>query len=331
MPPTGRRPAEEFAILESWINAGTPEYEGNDCDDPNPPGGDPGELPCEPSHTFTAHAPGSDSGFSVPVQNDLYMCYTFKSPFAASTQITAYAPVIDDERVLHHWIMYKTATAQADAGAGPCNMPWDAQFIAGWAPGGEVAIMPDDVGLETAGPDEWLILQVHYNNVAGHADAVDASGVAMCTTDTPRPNLAGVLWLGSVLISIPPGSTDYPVSGTCSSSETSGWGAPFNIMSTSPHMHELGRGFKTTIQRAGGATEVLTDVPNFSFADQKDYPNDPPVVIQPGDSLQSTCYFDNPGGSTVYFGEGTSDEMCFNFVVGYPIDRIPDRMCGILF
>ncbi len=327
MPPTGRLPDDRLATLTSWIEAGMPPHEGADCAEPEMPDGDPGELPCEPTHEFTAHAPAG-GGFSVPVTDDAYMCFTYKSPFPAGAQITAYAPIVDDERVLHHWILYKTPTPQTDGGVGPCQMPFDAQFVAGWAPGGDVAIMPDDVGLETAGPDEWLILQVHYNNVAGHTDAVDGSGVKMCITNTPRPNLAGVLWLGSVLIAIPPGASDHPVTGRC---DTSTWSEPFNVMSTSPHMHQLGRGFRTVINRAAGGTEILTDVPQFSFADQKDYPNDPPVVIQPGDELVSTCFFDNPGGSTVYFGEGTSDEMCFNFTVGYPIDRVPERMCGILF
>lgn len=329
MPPEGELPPEAMSTLEGWIAAGMPR--GNeDCDEPDTGGGgeDVDDLPCTPSHTFTAHASGSDAGFSVPTVDDLYMCYTFKSPFSASTQITAYAPIVDDERVLHHWIMYKTATPQTDGGAGPCSMPWDAQFLAGWAPGGDNAVLPDHVGLETAGPDEWLILQVHYNNVAGHADSVDKSGVAFCTTETPRPNLAGVLWLGSVLIQIPPGAQDHPVSGSCT---TNDWSSPFHVMSTSPHMHQLGRAFTTQIQRAGGGTEYLTNEPNFSFENQKDYPNDPEVVINPGDSLSSTCLFDNPTGQTVYFGEGTSDEMCFNFVTGYPIDQIPDRMCGILF
>ncbi len=330
MPPEGELSPQKMGVLEGWIDAGMPRYDSNDCEDPGDGGGgqDVDDLPCTPSHTFVGHAQGSDDAFHVPVVDDLYMCYTFKSPFAAGTQVTAYAPIVDDERVLHHWIMYKTGTAQPDGGAGPCNMPWDAQFVAGWAPGGDNAVLPDHVGLETAGPDEYLILQVHYNNVAGYQDAMDQSGVAFCTTEQPRPNLAGVLWLGSVLISVPPGSTDYPVDGTCN---TGDWTEPFHVMSTSPHMHQLGRGFRTEIVRAGGGVETLTDEPNFSFENQKDYPNDPEVLINPGDTLNSTCLFDNPSGQTVYFGEGTADEMCFNFVTGYPIDKIPERMCGILF
>jgi len=329
MPPDGPLSADAMGALEGWIDGGMPRYEGSDCGVlPDDDGGeDVHDLPCTPSHTFVGHAAGSDAPFQVPQQDDLYMCYTFASPFGAQTQVTAYAPVIDDERVVHHWIMYKTATPQPDGGAGPCDMPYDAQFVAGWAPGGENAVLPDDVGLETAGPGESFILQVHYNNTAGYLDALDSSGVAFCTTETPRPNLAGVLWLGSVLIHIPGGATNFPVHGTC---DTSSWSQPFHVMSSSPHMHELGTHFKTSIDRYGGGSESLIDSP-FSFKDQTDTPYDPPVVIQPGDRLRSTCTFSNPSGQDVFFGEGTSDEMCFNFVTGYPIDMIDERQCGLIF
>jgi hypothetical protein len=76
---------------------------------------------------------------------------------------------------------------------------------------------------------------------------------------------------------------------------------------------------------------VVTDVPVFDFESQRMYLNDQEVVVQPGDSLETTCWYDNPGGQNVGFGEGTSDEMCFNFVLAYPIDSLPDRNCGIVF
>jgi hypothetical protein len=260
------------------------------------------------------------------------MCFTYKSPFAAGAQGIANGPVIDDDRVVHHWILYSTSTPQVDGGAGPCNMPLDATFVTGWAPGGDASVMPPEVGMELAGPDQWLILQVHYNNVAGYTDALDQSGVAICTAETPRPNVAGILWLGSAYIGIPPGATGYDVTGVCSASETSNWTSPVHVMASSPHMHERGRNFRTTIHRGGpnGPVDILIDKP-FDFNSQDAYPNDPPIVINPGDELVSTCTYDNPGSSTVYFGEGTSDEMCFNFAMVYPITAIPNRFCGILF
>ena len=59
--------------------------------------------------------------------------------------------------------------------------------------------------------------------------------------------------------------------------------------------------------------------------------SEPEIVVQPGDKLHSTCVFDNPGSQSVGFGEGTGDEMCFNFVLAYPIDQLGNRNCGIVF
>ena len=46
-------------------------------------------------------------------------------------------------------------------------------------------------------------------------------------------------------------------------------------------------------------------------------------------SLTTTCTYDNPDGGPVGFGEDTEDEMCFNFVLTYPIDIVPAdyRVC----
>lgn len=328
MPPTGTLDDAALAVLDAWIADGAPPSD-EDCggDDGDTSDGDPGALPCEPTDIFVAHSDG-DNPFLVPDVDDVYMCFTYKSPWAAGTQAIAGGPVVDDERVLHHWILYRTSTPQTDGGFGPCAMPADSTFVTGWAPGGENFVMPEGIGLELAGPDEWLILQVHYNNTAGYTDAFDGSGVAICTAPTPRPITAGVLWLGSVLVGIEPGAVRQEITGNC---YTDNWPEELHIMASSPHMHQRGVGFRTEIYRGGsGPAETLVDVPQFSFADQRDYPHDPPVVIRRGDVLSTTCIYDNPGNEWVLFGESTDDEMCFNFATAYPIDALPDRRCGLL-
>jgi hypothetical protein len=329
MPPTGLLPPAERDVVQQWLAAGAPRNDGEVCDAPG--GDDPPEvLPCEPSHEFRARGPGAaDEPFEVPVVDDLYMCFTFRSPFGAQTQGTAWAPIVDDERVLHHWILYRTQTEQVDGGVGPCSMPSDATFLAGWAPGGGNLVMPDGVGLELAGPDEWLILQMHYNNTAGWQDAADRSGVALCTTDTPRAQTAGIVWLGTFDIDIPAGATGHQEVGNCPSAATSLLPGPLHVISSAPHMHELGRAFKTEILRGGSnaAAETLIDVPHFSFDNQQAYVHEPEVLVQPGDALRTTCTFDNPTNAAVGFGEGTGDEMCFNFALVYPVPPSEARVC----
>jgi hypothetical protein len=214
-----------------------------------------------------------------------------------------------------------------------CQMPSDATFVAGWAPGGGNFVLPDDVGLELGGAGNWYILQMHYHNTAHYADALDASGVAFCTTDTPRTFDAGIYTLGTVKIDIPPYANGYQASGTCHSWATSFLPEPVSIIASFPHMHELGRSIRTEIFRGAdnGPMETLINVDPWVFDNQTFYAFDPPVVFNPGDSVRTTCTYDNPTNAEVKFGEATEDEMCFDFVMLYPISLFQgQRQCGLL-
>jgi Copper type II ascorbate-dependent monooxygenase, C-terminal domain/Copper type II ascorbate-dependent monooxygenase, N-terminal domain len=340
MPPAGsEHDHTNDHVLREWLEAGAPAAdEGEQCGDapidPEEPVG-PDALPCTPTQVFTAFGDTADEPFHVPSQgaDDLYQCFTFHSPVAEGEQAIAWAPIIDDERVVHHWILYRTNTPQPDGGSGICNMPGDAKFVAGWAPGGQNFMMPDDVGLEIGGPDVYYILQLHYHNTANHADSFDRSGVAFCTVDEPRPQLAGMITLGTVFLDIPPGAEDHEESGVCPSWITSFMPEPLTVIASFPHMHELGRAFTTEILRGGSEADIdmITDVPIYDFQSQTFYVNDPPVQILPGDALRTTCTYDNPTDQPVHFGEATSEEMCLNFIMAYPIDTIGEnRDCGIL-
>jgi len=334
MPPTGLLEPLELSVIDDWLGAGGLPGSCEVTTEPPPPiTTGPEALPCEPTHTLTAHADGSEEGFAVPVDaGNLYECFTFKSPFADGSQATAFAPIIDDERVIHHWILYKTEQPQVDGGVMGCNMPLDSSFVAGWAPGGQNTVMPDDVGLELPGPDDYLILQVHYWNVARHADAVDASGVAFCTTDEPRTHEAGMLTLGDVTLSIPPRSVGHVETGTCRSSITRLLPEPLNVIGSFPHMHEFGSAFSTHILRGGSEAdrEALVEIDRWDFQDQRFHPNERSLQINPGDALETRCIYDNPTSDTIRFGERTEDEMCLNFLMVYPIGAVGNyRTCGL--
>lgn len=334
MPPIEPMSDADRQVLAAWFDAGAPADPAAECAPVDPTGDGPvgpDELPCEPDRVFVASAgDGSSDGFHVPASgaDNLYMCFTFASPFATPTQGTAWAPITDDERVLHHWILFRSKTPQPDGGAGPCNMPGDAVFVSGWAPGGQNFVMPDDVGLELGGPDDYYILQVHYHNTGHYSDAIDKSGVALCTTETPRPQTAGVLTLGTTQISIPADGQDVTATGLCPAALTSLLPTSLNALASFPHMHQLGRKFDTIITR-DGSDFPLVEVDAFSFDNQISYIHDPPVVIEAGDTLTTHCTYDNTYGVPVGFGEKTEDEMCFNFLMVYPVDVIPDdyRVC----
>jgi hypothetical protein len=247
-------------------------------------------------------------------------------PFEPQEQAVAWAPVIGDPRVVHHWILYAVKGTSTDCGQFK-------RFIFGWAPGGGIGRMPPNIGNELPNPDERLLLEVHYYNPNRIAGIKDKTGVALCTTKSPRPIEAGVVTFGAVGIRIPPGGAEVSVSGTCGAGDTGQLTEPLHVLWSAPHMHKLGTGFKTTISNARGTT-TLVDVKNWDFNDQVAYPVDPAkYLISPGDAVTTTCTYRNPGSKEVRFGERTEDEMCFNFATVYPISAArflegrPARFC----
>jgi hypothetical protein len=322
MPPSpATMPKASLDALDAWLDAGAPAgAPGATCNDAGVPDErvGPAYLPCPPDEqvTFKAHGAAGAKYYVAPDAGNLNQCFTFKSPFDPGAQATAFAPIVDAAKVVHHYILFETSTPQVDGAFGACKMPLDATFVTGWAPGGKNNELPPDVGLRLPGKDKWLILQLHYWNTKGYADQYDASGVALCVAKTPRKNTAVISTLGTLGIDIPAKTMGVTASGTC----TPATSEPVTVLAASPHMHGLGRKLKTEVLRGGDPTqsEVVVDVQNFDFNAQATYPLARPLVVMPGDKLKTTCVYDNPGNSAVYFGERTEDEMCFDFVLTYP-------------
>jgi hypothetical protein len=320
MPPSGLLGAADLGVLDRWVAAGAPPCAGSTCEG-TPVTPDPGPvvrpLPCQATNRFVAHGATAGSEFHVPTNaGNLTKCFAFRSPFTEPTQATAFGPIIDDARVLHHLILFSTDTPQRDGDVFDCDgrLPRDARFVTGWAPGGQNGVLPPDVGMEMPTRDGWFILQIHYWNVAGITDADDASGIQLCATTELRPHAAAISTLGSLDIDIPPRVTDHAVTGRCTPTARE----PIHIIASGPHMHRLGTSLRTELLRGGDANrmEMVVNVENFSFDAQTSYPAE--LVVMPGDVLRTTCRYRNTTTSRVFFGERTEDEMCFNFVLAWP-------------
>jgi hypothetical protein len=180
--------------------------------------------------------------------------------------------------------------------------------------------LPKHVGLDL-GPGRF-ILEMHYNNI-GKPATPDRSGARLCTTQALRPETAMLSWLGSQLFSIPPGADDHPVAGRCKPAAK----APIHLLTIWPHMHSLGRRMSVRLDRADGTSKTVFDMP-FSAESQRQYPF--PMLLQPGDSLLTTCYFDNPNPYAVTIGDRVSDEMCNNFIVAYPAGALTSNFPSVV-
>ncbi len=310
-PPNARLGASDLAALDTWVKAGAPETT-NTCT--AVPGGSATPIATKPlSCTPDVKIRPSSKAVVPGDKGDFYMCYGFDVTNTEKRHAVAFAPHIDNTRVVHHLLLFQAETSQAGtpvkcAGGGGSNM----QLVTGWAPGGGNFELPPEAGFATEGTTHW-VLQVHYNNAQALKDQVDESGFDICTTDQLRPNDAGIMAPGTIKIAIPPRST-HTVSCTYN------WGSQLpkiHVFGSSPHMHLRGRSLNSDLQRASGESAKLLDTPNFDFANGGG--GDPVSVdIAPGDKIKTTCKWENTGDSQVNLGEGTGDEMCFAFMTYYP-------------
>jgi hypothetical protein len=89
---------------------------------------------------------------------------------------------------------------------------------------------------------------------------------------------------------------------------------------TAPHMHKLAISHKATVSRANGDQSCLVDVPRWDFGWQGGYMLKNSFQVMPGETINTSCTWTNNTNQAAGFGEGTGDEMCFNFlyVTGNP-------------
>ncbi|MDB4987015.1 MAG: hypothetical protein JWN04_2193 [Myxococcaceae bacterium] len=329
MPPVARpQPtAAELATLTRWLQGGAQKSAETSCAvsadagaaeaTPLPP-----QIPdseCEMIVELRTHGGQTlpdKTKYQVIGNNEHYECFFFEVPWTTKMHILKIEPLIDNARVLHHYLLYQENSIVSPNGSSTlCGGSHPtASLLTGWAPGSFGTSMPPTVGLQTAnGPNTQFNIEVHYNNTTSAETQEDASGVRICATSKLRQNEAAAHWLGTELIANLPGQVGTAHS-TCDPKETA------HILSVSPHMHKTGTHMKTAITRADGGVETLTDRP-FDFNDQQIYPVGGAageIIVGPGDRLDTTCTYNNDTQSLITFGSLTSQEMCYNFVVAWP-------------
>lgn len=275
---------------------------------------DPEPSECEYVE-IRANADGAGAPFAVPADaTDLYQCFVVDLAFKERTQALAFEHVLDNIAVVHHLTLSMVDPSEQTSGNFTCaDMRPSARILETWGPGTEAWKLPKDVGLDLN--SGVFLLEIHYNNIAKPA-TTDSSGIRICTTRTPQPIAASVSWLGSQFFTIPPRSSSHAIANRCTPSKQT---EPIHMLRIWPHMHMRGVRASMQLDRAAGGSEVLLDKP-YAFENQKAYETS--AVLQPGDSLLSTCYYDNPSNFTVPFGQGTAEEMCHFIVIAYPADQL---------
>jgi hypothetical protein len=316
MPPREPLSADELATLDAWIAAGAPSGDNPACVGEDVPSGpqEPKDAwppaECDEVYTIRVHGEGGPgTPYTVPAGVEIAPEIVVDAPWGDEpVQAIAFRPLNDNKKVLHHWILYTADNTRA--------------FLVGWAPGDDDRPpLPPDVGMDMPTGPQSLRFNMHYFNVNGTQAELDKSGVEVCVVKRSnfRRHHAGVtMALGSfgVLRGLAPvGAVDYPSTGSCVVSAKE----PIHFLTAMPHAHAYATHMKFTVKKKDGTEIVMYDAP-FVFEEQNPQPLDPPVVVEDGDSIYTTCYYTNPTGRTIRYGESSEDEMCLNLALYYPKD-----------
>lgn len=193
-------------------------------------------------------------------------------------------------------------------------------LLCGFAPGMNPSIWePGTVKKIQAGSK--LIFQMHYSKAAGSVQK-DRSSIGLIFAKQPLNRQVFTQPISNNYFKIPPGAERHQV--------TACWTAKddIHLINAMPHMHLRGVAMEIKAFYPDGRSEVLLNVPNYSFSWQTVYYYKKPLAIPKGTKFLVTAYFDNSAKNkfnpdptkAVRFGEPTYDDMMIGWI-DYTVDN----------
>ena len=339
MPPAARPQlsASDKATLEAYLKSGAIRSDAicsvaEQADAGSGFGDDETPLSeCEKTIDILAHGgqTATDTTPFVPPQGtDHYEMFWYAPTWTEKMHVVRVDPVTDNNAVLHHWLLYMKDSGSEPVGShnpDSGRQSPDSRLLSGWAPGNKGLPLGRQIGMQVVqGPTARFGIEIHYNTIANPANRNDRSGARLCLTTKLRPKEAATHWLGTQAILLPGQGGTWDASGMCTPNRES------HIIAYSPHMHLQGRYMKSVIKRTDGSTTAITDQP-FAFDDQQIFPvksQSGEIIVRPGDLIETICSYDN--SKFVTFGPNTADEMCYNFVIAWPVGSLSNGSTGLV-
>lgn len=269
---------------------------------------------------------------AVPNVETTYICMTFDLPEDEDNHVVAFKPIIDKASVVHHMIIYgcgKDTDVHMPV-PGSCEMPAQENscynVITLWTYGLPGRCYGEDVGFRIGKNGIRRVrLEIHWNNPYLYDGLMDSSGVRIFyrSAKSAVQDLA-VFATGQTMLEIPPGQSHVNFSGGCDGPCTSAFfNKPVYVLDVINHMHYLGRSMKVEVYRHGKWLLDLSNDEVFDYDSPVFHEHSPPIQLQPGDEIRTTCVYKSTNSNRwVYYGESTSDEMCFAFLLLYPADAL---------
>ncbi len=303
----------------------------------------PPEAPLRAGERFvtlrmpTAYTPRAPA---APGTDD-YRCFLLDPGLTSKSVVTGINVLPGNPDVVHHVILFRVppdkvaAAEQKDRlqigegwtcfggtgvesqGAGLNGAPW----LGAWAPGGGERVLAPDLGMPVEAGSR-VIMQVHYNLLAGRSPDQSAAKLRVAADDGARQTLQTVLLPAPVEVPCRPGKTGplcdraaamadvqkrFGGAGrtgdalhllcpdnkagptqTCTRPVTQG----STIRAVAGHMHLLGTKISITVNQGKANERTVLDIPIWDFDDQGSRPVSPAVRLRIGDTLTVSCTHD---------------------------------------
>jgi hypothetical protein len=152
-----------------------------------------------------------------------------------------------------------------------------------------------------------LGLQLHIYNT-GDEELSGTSGIEIYTVDPSTITDEVDLFLpGPKDLDIPQNVSS--TTGTCTIT------APQNLFAVFPHMHQWGVHLKTVLNISGNDMVLHDDDYQFEHQAVETFE---PIAVNPGDTITTTCTWNNTTGANLVYGESSDTEMCYSIMYRYP-------------
>jgi tetratricopeptide (TPR) repeat protein len=279
---------DQIALIESWLKGG--KIEGNPADLPPAPTFPDGWQSGRPDAVLTPEKPYT----LKPGTEDVYRNLVLRTPLKAGAFVRAVEFKTNGAPIHHAVIRVDPAQAARhkdgqDGQPGFDGMSWqgvqdpEGQFI-GWAPGRGPIVSPEGMPWRLD-PGADLVVELHM--LATDRPRTIQPTVALFFTDRPPTAAPLTLKMGSKLIDIPAGKSDYVVT------DTYELPVPFDLISVYPHAHYLATDMRVTATLPDGTVKTLLGIKHWSFHWQQDYRFVAPIPLPAGATLTMRYTYDN--------------------------------------
>jgi len=279
----------------------------------------------------------------IPLLDTQYYCKMFDINKMISTQLRTsnygatyhaigFEPLVDNEKVLHHMVVYNCNYKNVDYSDSKfeCfNLHPDCNMITvTWGAGQKAYNYPEEAGL-IWGTNEshFVVLEMHYTNSGLLKNQFDNSGMRIFYTPKIRKYDIGTMGFGGVVLGLrlPPGKKSVQHTTFCPADCSQKVMHPdgVKVVSFLLHGHLILKKIRAVLTLPDGTVDDTTfRDDNYDFIHQEMVVLKTPFIIKPGTSIKAICDYDtSERDSYTVGGIKSSDEMCVIGLNYYPSEN----------